>query len=217
MTDMTEKKCNICGRTLPFGPENFFRNKSRKDGFMAYCKSCTLNYQKGTKGIREVNTLRREGNTDDTRCCTYCSEVFPLGPEHFHKHSGPAYRGFAYSCKSCTAKYAKKWGKDNPYKLRLGSYRHGDKIKGRDNDLTPAFLREHIIGRACVYCGREAAGCDRLDNSLGHLQANVVPSCGACNQARGNRFTYEEMLIIGKTMRAVLDARDASPNPRTQD
>jgi hypothetical protein len=46
-------------------------------------------------------------------------------------------------------------------------------------------------------------GCDRLDNDKGHTKDNVVPCCVSCNTVRGNNFTYEEMLVIGKTLKEI--------------
>jgi len=39
---------------------------------------------------------------------------------------------------------------------------------------------------------------DRKDNNKGYTPDNVVPACFLCNKIKGNFFTEEEMLRIGK-------------------
>ena len=41
---------------------------------------------------------------------------------------------------------------------------------------------------------------DRLNNDKGHTKDNTVPCCYECNCARNNNFSYEEMLVLGKTI-----------------
>lgn len=65
--------------------------------------------------------------------------------------------------------------------------RKSDKKKGRQNDLTRDFI-EKSIANGCSYCGELhlKMTLDRKDNSLGHLQNNVVPACIRCNYFRGD-------------------------------
>ncbi len=60
-----------------------------------------------------------------------------------------------------------------------------DKRKGRDNDMTREFVRE-MLAKPCEYCGQhyKKMTLDRMDNTLGHLQTNVVPCCVRCNYIR---------------------------------
>jgi 5'-deoxynucleotidase YfbR-like HD superfamily hydrolase len=44
---------------------------------------------------------------------------------------------------------------------------------------------------------------DRKDNSLGYSVDNCVVCCGSCNRTKGDRFTYEEFLIIAHSLRLV--------------
>lgn len=90
----------------------------------------------------------------------------------------------------------------------LKSYQRVDKAKGASCDLTQDFLLEEIICKPCIYCGdTDRIGCDRVDNNLPHIKANVVPCCPDCNIARSNNFTHEEMLIIGRAVAKVKSAR----------
>lgn len=106
--------------------------------------------------------------------------------------------------------------KNNPSKLRskaskmIASYKCKDKKLGIDQcDMNIEWMIENIITQSCVYCkDTKRIGADRIDNSKGHTKENVVPCCYECNCARNNNFTYDEMKIIGETIRKVKDNRN---------
>jgi hypothetical protein len=50
-------------------------------------------------------------------------------------------------------------------------------------------------------------GLDRLDNARGYDADNVVSCCTTCNVVRGNRFTPDEMMLLGRTIRKIRMAR----------
>ncbi len=79
-------------------------------------------------------------------------------------------------------------------------------------DLSAEEILAFIL-QPCVYCGTttENRGLDRIDNDLPHIKGNVQTACGSCNIMRGNRFTVEEMKIIGRTITEIKAARDSSP------
>ena len=56
-----------------------------------------------------------------------------------------------------------------------------------------------LITQNCFYCNNSLAlggvGLDRLDNSGGYSNDNVVPCCPTCNKARGNWWTPEETKV----------------------
>lgn len=90
----------------------------------------------------------------------------------------------------------------------LSSYRCKDKKRGLETTLTNDELRSIIENGKCIYCGDTYnIGLDRIDNSKGHTLDNVVPCCYECNVARGNNFTHEEMLIIGKAIAKIKQNR----------
>jgi len=73
----------------------------------------------------------------------------------------------------------------------------------------------NIIAQPCTYCGllnnvETGVGLDRIDNSRGYHPDNVLSCCLECNLARNNRFTVEEMKIIGKAIRHVKLGRETS-------
>ena len=75
----------------------------------------------------------------------------------------------------------------------------------------------------CRYCGlpvsgrsakdrseNTGSGLDRMDSSKGYTNDNVVPACFLCNRTKNDWFSYDEMLVLGKTIRSILDARPQS-------
>lgn len=81
----------------------------------------------------------------------------------------------------------------------VSSYRMKDLKKGwNDTNVTIEFMIESIFPRPCTYCGvKGLSGCDRIDNDKPHVVDNCIPACKDCNQIRGNRFSVEEMKLIG--------------------
>jgi hypothetical protein len=57
----------------------------------------------------------------------------------------------------------------------------------------------------------EKLGVDRVDNDRDYEISNVVLSCYACNKVKGNVFTYEEMLTIGRAIQAAWEMRLSVP------
>jgi len=59
-------------------------------------------------------------------------------------------------------------------------------------------------GLPCHYCGWErpisGSGIDRANCGGGYEIENSLPCCWDCNNARSNRFSVEEMLVIGQAI-----------------
>jgi hypothetical protein len=79
--------------------------------------------------------------------------------------------------------------------------RSTDKKLCRENDLTLEFVKD-LLGRGCQYCGETdmRMTLDRIDNSLGHTQQNVVPACIRCNLVRRD-MPYEAWSLVATAMR----------------
>lgn len=85
--------------------------------------------------------------------------------------------------------------------------------------LTLAEFMALRSGRPCTYCGHDlpkvGVGLDQKVPGLGYTVENAVPCCTECNVAKSDRFTYDEMLVIGAAIRQVKDARrSAEAGPR---
>ena len=83
----------------------------------------------------------------------------------------------------------------------LNDSRKSDKKKGLANDLTRGFI-DLEISKGCSYCGEIdiRMTLDRIDNTIGHLQSNVVPACIRCNLTRGN-MPHKAWLFLVDGMR----------------
>jgi 5-methylcytosine-specific restriction endonuclease McrA len=51
-------------------------------------------------------------------------------------------------------------------------------------------------------------GIDRVDNSIGYTPDNCVPCCTQCNRIKLDHLTYEEMLLLAPSLRAIREARE---------
>lgn len=83
----------------------------------------------------------------------------------------------------------------------LEDARAGDKKRGLDFDLDKQFISE-MIANPCCYCGETKLRMtlDRVDNSRGHVQDNVVPACIRCNYVR-RHMPYAAWLVVAEGMR----------------
>lgn len=76
-------------------------------------------------------------------------------------------------------------------------YRHKAKS---DEDMISLELFKKLSSSPCHYCGEEPSrevkyrysehtikinGLDRVDNTKGYIETNVVPCCNTCNMAKG--------------------------------
>lgn len=62
----------------------------------------------------------------------------------------------------------------------------------REKTVGAGWMKEFVLnsGCKCHWCEKEfdarEIGLDRIDNSQGHWEGNVLPSCRKCNNTRGN-------------------------------
>lgn len=89
-------------------------------------------------------------------------------------------------------------------------FRYFDRNKERFPicDLSADKILE-ITSKPCFYCddSLDRRSVDRIDNSIGHIESNVVPSCYTCNSTRMNNFSHKESKILGKTIAKIKKAR----------
>lgn len=166
-----------------------------------------------------------------TRTCFRCNRSFGATPENFYREKNRPL-GLSYECKECHR--ARKKGRDRRKErwsaltpeqkiLRQARMRRWSRTqRGRATHLRKAYQRidkcdltaEEIlvfIEQPCVYCGTTTVnrGLDRIDNSKPHVKGNVQTACKDCNIMRGDRFTVEEMMLIGRTVAEIRAARDS--------
>lgn len=127
--------------------------------------------------------------------CIECKAELKVQQQYIPKHSG--------LCVKC-AQF------DKPFKACYSSLIKSGKTRSRKVDITyDQFLKFTEINN-CHYCNnhiewyphttkdkvksKEARSykLDRKDNNSGYTVENCVVCCKKCNEAKGNRYTYEE-------------------------
>lgn len=190
-----------------------------------------------------------KNNSSDSRQCNGCRQNLPATTEFFVKDKSRPL-GIAYECRKCHSQRrlgrdtrTDRWANHTPKQRQAAidrNKRYAQTDKGRAVFLRSAYKQIDacdltskevlaLITQPCVHCGTttERIGLDRIDNALPHIKGNVAPSCAYCNFARGDRFTFDEMQLIGKVIRQVLanrkingqqDANDSTmpQSPRVQ-
>lgn len=165
----------------------------------------------------------------DHRICNRCDRELPATAEVFLRDASRPL-GLAYECRECHSARKKgrdrrpeRWSNLSPEqktKRKAVMRRWNQSQRGRATFLRKAYQRidecdltaAEILGmieQPCVYCGTTTAnrGLDRIDNQLGHVRGNVQTACGECNVMRGDRFTVDEMKVIGEAVARVRAAR----------
>lgn len=80
----------------------------------------------------------------------------------------------------------------------IAQYKLKDKKKGLTSDVDINFLVD-FFKKDCAYCGTQyKIGLDRINNNIGHLKSNCIPACYRCNVTRGDNFSVDEMMVLGK-------------------
>lgn len=146
-------------------------------------------------------------NTETTKICSICGKRKSIEEMDTVAKNGKVYH--RSSCKKCRNRRCQIWKEKNPQRYFAGQQelmlerkrqrscleeqdkfifwdsRNSDRKSGLQNDLTRDFIRE-LITKGCSYCGetRSRMTLDRIDNSIGHVQNNVVPCCIRCNYIR---------------------------------
>lgn len=121
--------------------------------------------------------------------------------------------GFRNKCKVCDnacvkLRYITTYN-TNKSKCMVKWYKREDKKKNREFNLTETWINLNILSKQCTYCGStENIGCDRIDNTKGHLITNCIPCCALCNITRQDNFSVEEMKKLGVIIKTIIISRN---------
>lgn len=149
-----------------------------------------------------------------TKTCNICQKTKPL--DQFWKK--------AARCARCQNDIRNAWyktadGRAHIARMNLAPARKFCRLRyqARKRGIPLTITRadyELLIALACHYCGGRiedtGAGIDRKDNTRGYLLGNLVPSCRWCNLVKNDRYSYEEMLVLGKVIRSIHQARSVN-------
>lgn len=127
----------------------------------------------------------------EKKACRTCGEekqlrLFPASLTR----TGIKYRPHCYSCKYKKEvlagrvqdkQYMKEYYVSNRLIFKYKAYRHFDLKKGLPETISKDKALQMMM-LPCSYCDVENGhGLDRLDNTLGHSENNVVSCCEKCN------------------------------------
>ena len=131
--------------------------------------------------------------------CSACGVEISSQHSYLKKHSG--------LCTSCSHKKGEFMG-------AYGRLVYNTKTRGISVDLTIDQFVQLCRIPNCHYCdspinrglksgekGYRGYFIDRKDNKIGYILDNCVPCCWNCNQAKGDRYSYEEFLMISRNLK----------------
>lgn len=96
------------------------------------------------------------------------------------------------------AYYAKTGYKST--RARIASLRDSAKKRGLPFEL-PEMLAWDLVTDACYYCAAKTDrpnGIDRVDNTLGYVEGNVVTACRRCNVAKNDMSVAEFLAWVNR-------------------
>lgn len=104
--------------------------------------------------------------------------------------------------------------KCRPYESAFNTLLLNVKRRGLTCDLSYADYLAFTSILICSYCGaavqwaernthkNQRQNLDRKDNTQGYIKKNLVVCCWRCNNIKGDHFTFEQFLEIGKLIRS---------------
>lgn len=105
--------------------------------------------------------------------------------------------------------------------LPKNKFKDGRNIARQTKRVWSVKYREYLklLHSGCHYCGVSLLtigghSLDRIDNSKGYTEDNVLPCCGRCNQTRGNRWTVQEMEVMIKAVLSYNREKQTNSKPR---
>lgn len=143
--------------------------------------------------------------------CNLCKKLKIVGGTELVK-------GKSRSCKSCASK---QFRKKRPYEHLYNKLVASIKRSGHTNSISYDDFLIFTKQLQCHYCRwevpwpthqianmpRHGYNLDRKDNGKGYSVDNCVVCCGLCNFTKADRFTYDEMKILGKTIATIKQGR----------
>jgi len=186
------KICSGCNELKTF--DYFYKNKSGKYGYTAWCKVCVSKNgkayrQKNCERIREVKKSYYQSNSKKIR--ESHKAYYYANYERF-KESKKAYREANLDRRK---KYYKEYMTANPEKNREKSSARRAKILSNGVfKITNKDLKK-LYNSSCLYCGSKKH--IQMDHIIPiikggrHSIGNLAPACGKCNQSKGAKLLIE--------------------------
>ena len=211
------KKCSRCNSEKPF--EDFFRDKSKKDGHQSRCKACVAEhnksprrkatkakYQKSAKGKAVVSKYLKSDKGKSTLAKIRDSQEYKDWYSEYNKSPRR---------KASKASYRKS------HRGREVDAKYRSSPKGRDAAANGKHARRALLANApsdnwkvsevhseangkCLYCGisvtlneMHADHFIPLAKGGSNLRENIVCSCASCNLKKSDKMPED---FIGETL-----------------
>lgn len=201
-----EQKTRLCKRCLIHKDISEFRllsNKYRR----YYCLDCEAKYKKELQErYKTKNSILSKKDLIKVKKCSKCKKE--LSSSNFYRNHGRP-DGLNHYCKKCMIKSAILYSRTiNPIKKAWKSLKQHSKNPKKYLDISSStFLT--MLNKPCYYCERlrtEKDGMsywiDRIDNTTGYTQNNILPCCPQCNRLRMDNYTVEETRVAAQAIKA---------------
>ena len=207
----TTRICSKCSIEKTLATDFYFHRANKC--YSRTCNQCK-NKERRAYYARRTGKIPKRNREGEILTCPKCNQEKTIDNFYYRK-TQDTYNSYCKACVSGVNKgFLKKVGKKRRkiYTIEeqaanlIKRYKKFDIGANKQCSLT----RNHVIGelqKPCHYCGLEAGGLDRLDNSLGHTDENCVSCCSLCNFTRADRFTVEEMKLIGRVIAEIRKSR----------
>jgi hypothetical protein len=204
------KLCPACKQEKSF--ECFYQSKHTRSGWSCYCKVCTqaknrVCAKKNPEPGRAAKRRWAKNNPDKVRAIANSWNA-----RHPERHRAHFRRWYAANSEYCVERgiawreanrelsrdLSRDWARRNPDAVRENCRRRRARLSRAETTLTAKQWRQRVteFDRCCAYClsRLEVPTQDHfypLSRGGSHSQENVVPACGSCNPAKGNRLVFE--------------------------
>lgn len=197
------KKCPDCGEVKP--SDNFYKNKSAKDGLNSYCKGC---WAVRARAQRD-KTKNREVETPASKVCPSCGDDKPSSEYRSDKTKADH---LSSSCSTCISARSRRYYEKNGESLRKKIYayqkanpevnarsRAKRKANGKrrlqdlkqNYGVTPEQYAEMLerAGGVCEICGRVPSEVSKKGPCVDHCHDTSKVRgilCAPCNMGIGH-------------------------------
>lgn len=166
------KKCHRCGNTYPLTLDYFHKNKSKKDGFQSYCKTCNIEYYyKYSKNEENRERIVRLSKKHNERMYSSIESLL-------HKRFSGA--------KNRAKRKHMDFDIPQEYLYELWDNQDG---KCYYSGLSMTFDANDLY----------TVSIDRIDSSKGYIIGNVALACWVINNMKAS-LTIEEFVYFCKTV-----------------
>ena len=200
MNDIT-KRCPKCNeyKTL----NNFYKNKSRKDGLSAYCKICTnqLNIQTHNKNKEHYKKYQKQWKAANRE---YVNSRDKKYREEHPEIEFKKQKKYRETHKEQLYEKGKKYRETHRDYFKVKYKERKNNIKStNDGSITQALLEELLLlqDNKCTYCGCKLTPDNKhMDHIIPisrggtHTADNIHYVCKGCNQSKGSKLESEWLI-----------------------